>query len=97
MRKLFFTSLLLLIPFAANATVTPETAIASTSYVQGAYDELDTSKQTTLSSTNVTESGNGVFVSAVSASNGAVTVTKSDITLPVGSTSSSTRANVWIE
>ena len=96
MKKLFFTSLLL-IPFAAGATVTPAANVASTSYVTGAYDTLDTSKQPMLESTSFDTSGSGVYVSSISASSGTVQVTKSDVTLPVGTVASSNRANIWIE
>jgi hypothetical protein len=33
----------------------------------------------------------------VTASNGTVTVSKSEVTIPVGSTSSTTRATIWLE
>lgn len=71
---------------------------AAASYVDGAFNVLDTAKQDTLTSTNVVVgTDNGPFVSAVTASNGTVTVSKSEVTIPVGSTSSSTRAVIWLE
>ena len=85
-------------PVIAKATVSPAANVVSTSYVQGAVEALDSVKQDTLTSTNVTTSGdaNG-YVSAVTANNGAVTVTKSEITIPVGSANSSTRAQIWVQ
>ena len=74
------------------------TVAAAASYVDGAYSAMNTAKQDKLTSTNVVVgTDNGPFVSAVTASNGTVTVTKSEVTIPVGSTSSSTRAVIWLE
>ena len=97
MRYLVLISLLFL-PIAANAVISPEANVVSTSYVKGAVDAINTAKQDTLTSTNVTTSGdaNG-YVSAVTASNGAVTVTKTEITIPVGSANSATRAQIWVQ
>ena len=84
--------------------LTPTTNIVTTSYVQGAYNVLDGSKQEKLTSSgnsaNVvvdTNTSLKPFVSAVSASDGVVTITKSDVTIPVGSTGSSGRAKIWVE
>ena len=87
-----------LIPLTANAVVSPEANVVSTSYVKGAVDAIDTAKQDKLTSTNVTSSGdtNG-FVSAVTASNGTVSVVKTEITIPVGSANSATRAQIWVQ
>ena len=72
--------------------------VAAASYVDGAYNAMNTAKQDKLTSSNVVVgTDNGPFVSAVTASNGTVTVTKSEVTIPVGSTSSSTRAVIWLE
>jgi len=98
MKKVLILSLsIFLIPLATNATVTAVSDIASTSYVAGAYDVLDTSKQASLSSSNVTTSGSTGCLAAAAASNGAVGFTKSEISVPVGSNSSSSRAGIWIE
>jgi len=70
---------------------------AAASYVEGAYNAINTSKQDKLTSTNVVESGSGAMVTSVTASNGTVTVTKSEVTIPVGSASSNTRATIWFE
>lgn len=70
---------------------------AAASYVDGAYTTLDTAKQDKLTSTNVVESGNGYMVTGVAANNGTVTVTKSDVTIPVGSANSQTRARIWVQ
>ena len=71
--------------------------VAAASYVDGAYNAMNTAKQDKLTSSNVVESGSGAMVTGVAASNGTVTVTKSEVTIPVGSTSSSTRAVIWLE
>ena len=57
-------------------------------------------KQETLTSTNVTESGSGAIVTGVSASNGAVTVSKGEVTIPVGAASGAnvtSHAQIWIQ
>ena len=98
MKRLVLFSLLLL-PFTVNADpISPTTNVVTTSYVQGAVDELNTAKQDKLTSTNVTSSGdaNG-FVSAVTASDGSVSIVKSEITIPVGSANSATRAQIWVQ
>ena len=76
-----------------------KTAVAAAaSYVDGAYSAMNTTKQDKLTSSNVVVgTDNGPFVSAVTASNGTVTVTKSEVTIPVGSVSSNTRATIWLE
>lgn len=80
--------------------------LASTAYVKGAYNatikavnKLQDVKQDVLSSTNVNviESGGGAMVNDVSANNGTVTITKSEVTIPVGATTSITRATIWLE
>jgi hypothetical protein len=70
--------------------------------VVAAVNEVNTNKQEKLTSTNVTStttSGtSGAIVTAVTANNGAVSVTKGDVTVPVGSYASPTsRANIWIQ
>ncbi len=97
MRKVFciFAGIVMVLP--AFADVTPSTKVASTSYVQGAYNTMDSAKQDTLTSTNVVTSGSGAMVTNVTAADGTVTVTKSDVTIPVGSADSSTRARIWIQ
>ena len=101
MKKVFTLFLsIFLIPLTANAVVTPEANVVSTSYVKGAVDALDTTKQDKLTSTNVVYDANGSnngFISAVTANNGTVTVTKSEVTIPVGSQSSATRAAIWVQ
>lgn len=70
---------------------------ATASYVEGAYNAMDAVKQDKLTSTNVVESGAGAVVTGVSASNGTVTVTRGEMTIPVGATNSNTRAVIWFE
>ena len=76
-----------------SANITP----AAVSYVTGAYNDLNSNKQDKLTTTNVVESGSGAMVTGVAASNGTVTVTKSEVTIPVGSTTSTTRAAIWLQ
>lgn len=101
MKKLFliFVALIMVAP-AFSATVADEdkSKPVAASYVKEAYNALDSAKQAKLTSSNVTESGSGSVVSSVTASNGTVTVTKSEITVPVGSASSPTdHATIWIQ
>lgn len=92
-------------PKYALATVAENDAsLASTAYVKGAYNaaikavnKLQDIKQDKLSSVNIVESGGGAMVMDVSANNGTVTVTKTEVTIPVGSTVSDTRATIWLE
>ena len=83
--------------FAEGEAVNKATVAATASYVDGAYNAINTAKQDKLTSTNVVESGSGAMVTSVTASNGTVTVTKSEVTIPVGSASSSTRATIWVQ
>lgn len=103
MKKLFcfFVVLTVISPATAageqQQTVDKTAVVAAASYVEGAYNAISTAKQDKLTSTNVVESGSGAMVTGVTASNGTVTVTKSEVTIPVGSSSSNTRAAIWIE
>ena len=92
-------------PKYALATATDnDTSLASTAYVKGAYNaaikavnKLQDIKQDKLSSVNIVESGGGAMVMDVSANNGTVTITKTEVTIPVGATVSDTRATIWLE
>ena len=90
-----------LIPFAVNADPVQTTNnVVTTSYVRGAVNALDTAKQDKLTSTNVVADANGDangFISAVTASDGTVTVTKSEVTIPVGAATSAVRAQIWVQ
>ena len=101
MKKLFliFVALIMVSPaFAVSVDNTDKSKPVAASYVKEAYNALDSAKQAKLTSSNVTESGSGSVVSSVTASNGTVTVTKSEITVPVGSASSPTdHATIWIQ
>jgi len=98
MKKVFcILSILAVISPAMALTDANRNNVATAGYVKGAYDALDTAKQAKLSASNVTQ-GTGAIVTSVTASDGTVTVTRSnEITIPVGSTNSSTRANIWVE
>lgn len=87
-----------------NANTSTDGNAASAGYVKGAYNAsikavntVANMKQDTLTSSNVTTSGTGAVVTAVSASNGVVTVTKSNVQIPVGSSSATTYANIWVQ
>ncbi len=102
MKKVLFLSLsIFLIPLSVNAVVTPNTNVATTSYVDGAYESLDADKQPALVSGNngnITESGTGPMVTGIAASSGTVTVNKAEVTIPVGSASTPTgRAVMWVQ
>ena len=99
MKKLFciFAVLSVISPAFAEGEVDKTSVAATASYVDGAYNTIDATKQDKLTTTNVIESGTGPIVTSVTATNGTVTVTKSEVTIPVGSTSSNTRAVIWFE
>lgn len=103
MRKLFCV-------FVISAVISPALAageqpvlnktqiLATASYVGGAYNAINTSKQDKLTSTNVVESGTGAMVRSVSASDGTVTVVKSEVLVPVGSVNNPTsHVSIWFE
>ncbi len=85
MKKLFciFAVLSVISPAFAEGEIDKTTVAATASYVDGAYNTMDAAKQDKLTNTNVVESGTGPIVSSVTASNGTVTVTKSEVTIPV--------------
>lgn len=102
MKKLFliFVALIMVSPaFAVTVDNTDKSKPVTASYVKEAYNALDSAKQAKLTSSNVvTPASSGPVVTAVTASNGTVTVTKSEITVPVGSASSPTdHATIWIQ
>ena len=99
MRKVFciFAVFILISPALAEGEIDKTTVVATASYVEGAYNTMDAAKQDTLTSSNVVESNSGPVVTGVTASNGTVTVTKGEVTIPVGSTSSTNRATIWLE
>lgn len=100
MKKLFyiFGALILVFPSVSMADPLDKTAVAATaSYVEGAYNAMDAAKQDKLTSTNVVESGSGPMVTGVTANNGTVTVSKGEVTIPVGAATSTTRATIWFE
>ena len=99
MRELFciFAAFVLVFPALAEGELDKASVVTTASYVEGAYNAIDAVKQDKLTSTNVVESKSGAMVTAVTANNGVVTVTKSEVTIPVGATTSSTRATIWLE
>ena len=99
MRELFyiFTALAIVFPAFAEDEIDKTSVAATASYVEGAYNAMDATKQDKLTSTNVIDSGSGTMVTAVTANNGTITVSKSEVTIPVGATTSNTRATIWLE
>ncbi len=99
MRELLcvFVAIFLVTPAFAAGEVDKSSVVAAASYVEGAYNHMDATKQDKLTSTNVVESGTGAIVTGVTANNGTVTVSKSEVTIPVGATTSNTRATIWLE
>ncbi len=99
MRELFciFVALVLAFPALAVGEFDKASVAAAASYVEGAYNAMNAAKQDKLTATNVVESNSGTMVTGVTANNGVVTVTKSEVTIPVGATVSSTRATIWLE
>lgn len=71
--------------------------VTTASYVQGAYNALDTAKQNKLGSGNVVESGSGAVITSVSAENGTVTATRGEVTIPVGGSTSNSHAAIWVQ
>ena len=80
-----------------SVTATPSSASDTNLVTEKAVSTALSGKQNALDSTNVVESGSGAMVTGVTANGGTITVTKSEVTIPVGATSSSTRAVIWFE
>ena len=85
--------------FADNEPVMDKTRTLTTaSYVEeGINTALSTYDSTTNPNGKFFESGSGTVVTNVAASNGTVTVTKSEVTIPVGNSSSDVRASIWLQ
>lgn len=107
MKKLLL-AFLLIVPmasaFADDGTPDPcanGSCFASSTYVTGAFNTLDSAKQATLQDdTTVLSSGTGAVVTGVTATSGIVTVTRSDITIPniaSGQSTPSAYSAVWVE
>lgn len=98
-----FIGILLVLPAFAEGeqqqqqSLDKTAVVAAASYVDGAYNAIASAKQDKLTSSNVVESGSGAMVTDVSASDGTVTVTKTEVTIPVGGQSSLTRAPIWVQ
>lgn len=92
-----FVAFILISPAFAEGELDKASVVAAASYVEGAYDSMDAVKQDKLTSTNVVDSGSGPMVTAITANNGTVTVSKTEVTIPVGATTSATRATIWLE
>lgn len=88
---------ILTLPAFGEEGVDKMSVVAAASYVDSAYNSMDAVKQDKLTQQNVIQSGTWPIVTGVSAQNGTVTVTKSEITIPVGATTSDARATIWLE
>ena len=103
MRELFyiFAVLALISPALAEGEPQPldKTAVvAAASYVDGAYNAINTSKQDKLTSTNVVDSGTGPVVTGVTADSGTITVVKGEVQVPVGSaTNPTSHIPIWFQ
>ena len=96
MKKVFCILSILTVISPAFADIAPTAKIVTTSYVQGAYAALQGTKQDKIS----VSQGTGAIVTgvALNADGKTVEIAKSnEITVPVNSTNSSTRANIWVE
>ena len=79
----------------------PEIAVASTSYVQGAYETLNSAKMAKAVANTIEwtqgSTSNGIITSVVGAGD-KFQVSRTDVTIPVGSPSSPTgRMGMWLE
>jgi len=85
--------------FADNEPVMDKTKTLTTaSYVEeGINTALSTYDLNSNPNGKFFESGSGPVVTNVQASNGTVTVTKSEVTIPVGSNNSNVRASIWLQ
>lgn len=104
MRELFciFAVLAVISPALAEGEQQPALnkteVVAAASYVDGAYNAIDTAKQDKLTSTNVVESGAGAMVVGVTANSGTVTVTKGEVQVPFGSpTGATSYVPIWFQ
>ena len=108
MKKLFliFIALITVMPaFAVDAVDADKGKPVSAYYVKEAYNALDTAKQTKLVSSGananlvVNDTGSaGKPVTEIVADGSTVTVKRSEVTVPVGSSTTPTgRANIWIQ
>ena len=100
MRKLFYIFAVFVVfsPVWAEGELDKTEILATASYVTGAYDAINASKQNKLTSTNVVESGTGPMVTGVTANDGTVTVVKGEVLVPVGSVNNPTsHVSVWFQ
>ena len=104
MKKLFciFAILTVVLPALAEGEqqqpLDKTKIVATASYVSGAYNTINISKQDKLTSTNVVGSGTGVVVTGVTANNGTVTVEKGEVKVPVGSVNNpSSHVAIWFQ
>ena len=97
MKKIFcILSVLTIVSPVLADEISPTTNVVTTSYVQGAYNALDTAKQDNITVSQAA----GAIVTAVSlnADGKTVSVTRTNqVTIPVGSADNANRAAIWVE
>ena len=97
MKKIFcILSILTIVSPVLADEISPTTNVVTTSYVQGAYNALDTAKQDNIS----VSQADGAIVTAVSlnADGKTVSVTRTNqVTIRVGSADNANRATIWVE
>ncbi len=97
MKKIFcILSVLTIVSPVLADEISPTTNVVTTSYVQGAYNELDAAKQDNITVSQAA----GAIVTAVSlnADGKTVSVTRTNqVTIPVGSADNANRATIWVE
>lgn len=102
MKKVVYVLSMLIITAPAIAETEPvmdkTRTLTTASYVEeGINTALSTYDSNTNPNGKFIESGSGAVVTGVNASNGTVTVTKSEVTIPVGNSSSNVRASIWLQ
>lgn len=83
-------------PMEPQTPTVYQTTVATAEYVRGAYDALTSSKQDKIAVTPT----DGAIVTAVSLNADGKTIEvarTNEVTIPVGSDNSSTRAKIWVQ
>lgn len=97
MKKIFcILSVLTIVSPVLADEISPTTNVVTTSYVQGAYNELNAAKQDNITVSQAA----GAIVTAVSLNDDGKTVSvtrTNQVTIPVGSADNANRATIWIE
>lgn len=97
---LFFSIFTIVSPALATDPTVYDTSVATAGYVKGAIDAVTSEyNESTNPKGRIVINGSGANVSDVSVSqSGQIVYTKTNqVTAPVGSADSSSRANIWIQ